>query len=694
MDLGVDEEDPALAQLLVNNANYMGRQLTTDVRVPGRIGRPEYFPFWRDELKASDFVLATISEGYKLPLSDIPPSSFCDNNKSMLKQKDFAYEELLRLEKLGCISRVSEQPYIVLPLSVVFSKKLRLVVDASRHLNPYLMDRKVKLEDLNVREQIFQQNDFQTKIDLDSGYWHVPLFPDHKKYVGCHFVKKDGSVLFWIWNVLFLGIKDAVYIFTKVLIPHKKYLRSLGIRNTIYIDDQSILGCSFLECSAHTQITLLTFEKAGWIVNAKKSFDPPAQTMEFLGLEMNSVEMKYYVPDKKSKDICTLICKILAMKKVHIKVLARLCGKLQFCYKAFGPTIKLLSRSSYHLISKASSWNSMIVLSEAAKNELSYLFQNWELLNGFPVRASLSASSLYVRIVSDASDVGNCVYEVGDTENSILHKRLFSVAEAKSSSTHRELLAFHDFYLSTKAAVYANSNIVHYTDNKNCEIILSVGSRNVTLQPLVLDIFLAWKRLNIKVEVVYLSRNDPLIDFADQETKNFDIHDFGLDFTSFMVLSECYGPFDIDCFASKSNNKCARYFSKFQDEKAAGVNFFAQRLEREKLFLFPPVHLIIPTILHMRKWQAKGCLITPLWQSSAFWTFLCADGKHFNCFVRKVYSFCPYFVAGEYIRNNVFKGVKKFRTLALWVDFENVSDIFQPQIHPKFCIFDGCSKCI
>ena len=324
-----------MASVLINNASYAGRKLTTDIRVPGRIGNPEFFPFWRDELKASEFVLSTISEGYKFPFSSIPPSSFCANNKSMLTQSDFAFEELLRLEKLGCISRTKEQPYLVLPLSVVFSKKLRLLVDASRHLNPFLADRKVKLEDLNVREQILLKNDFQTKIDLDSGYWHVPLYPDHKKYAGCHFVKEDGTVLFWIWNVLFLGIKDAVYIFTKILVPHKTYLRSLGIRNTIYIDDQSVLGSSFLKCAANTQITLLSFEKAGWVVNTKKSCDPPTQKMEFLGLEIDSVQMKYYVPAKKSDDICRLLCDILALKKVHVKVLAKLCGKLQFCFRAF-----------------------------------------------------------------------------------------------------------------------------------------------------------------------------------------------------------------------------------------------------------------------------------------------------------------------------------------------------------------------
>ena len=175
----------------------------------------------RDVLKAPKFVLDTISEGDKFPFSKIPPSAYSKNNASFFKNSEFGLAELLRLEQLGCISRVQEQPYIVLPLTVVFSKKLRLVVDASRTLNPYIIDQKVKLESLDIAEQLVQQNDFQTCSDLDSGYWHVPIFPDHKKYVGCHVILDSGEILYFVWNVLFLGIKSAVYIFTNPGNPYR-----------------------------------------------------------------------------------------------------------------------------------------------------------------------------------------------------------------------------------------------------------------------------------------------------------------------------------------------------------------------------------------------------------------------------------------------------------------------------------------
>ena len=263
--------------------------------------------------------------------------------------------ELLRLESLGCITRSRVQPYLCLPLSVVFSKKLRLVVDASRHLNPYMSDRKIKLEDLNAREQILSPGDFQSKQDLDSGYWHVPLHPEHRKFVGVHFKTDEGDVLFWTWNVLFLGVKDAVFIFTKLLMPHRRYLRSFGIRMSMYIDDQGILGALFAECVDNTKFACAVLAKAGWVINIAKSSDLPVQNLEFLGLISCTKTMKYFVPDKKKRSICELIEEVLRLKKVHIKTLAKLMGKLQFCFKALGPVVQLLSRSSYYLISKAKS---------------------------------------------------------------------------------------------------------------------------------------------------------------------------------------------------------------------------------------------------------------------------------------------------------------------------------------------------
>ena len=689
------DEETVSASVSTNESSYSGKKLSTNSLVPGRLSDPKFYEFWKNDLNADDFVLKTVSEGYQFPLISEPPSSFCENNKSMLKESDFALTELLRLEKLGCIKRVSERPYLTLPLSVVFSKKLRLVVDASRHLNPFIEDRKIKLEGLDAREKILIQGDYQTKCDLDSGYWHLALHPSQQKYVGCHFRLPSGETIYWVWLVLFLGIKDAVFIFTKILMPHRRYLRLQGIRISMYIDDQSVAANSFLKCKADSQIALTALAKAGWIFNIEKSSDPPRQDLTFLGLVNDTNTMKYYVPDNKSLSICNLIKEIISKPRIHVKILAKLMGKMQFCFKAFGPVIKLLSRSSYYAISKAKSWKSMIEVSIPMVKELSFLLEHWDFLNGFPMRPSNSAASFTTEsfLCSDASSIGNCVYQFVNSQNVIVHKRLFTALEKKQSSTHRELLSFHDFFTSSKADFLKDQNIVHYTDNLACSIILSDGSRNVALQELVLEVFLAWKKLNLKVTVLHLSRSNPIIEFADFESKNFDLHDYSLNHDSFLLVNELFGPFVVDCFASKENKKCTFYFSKFEDSSASGRNFFAQSLPFCPLFVFPPVHLIIPTLLHLAKFNCYGCLIVPFWPSSIFWTFLANDGIHLNYFVRKVFKFSPDFVSGPHIQNSTFQGVQKFPTLALQFRFSPEFDHFVSNKETIFCIKSGCFSC-
>ena len=163
------ESDKNLLKSISNEASYAGKRLTTNSDVPGRIGHPKFFNFWRDTLQAGNFQLNVIKDGYLLPFETFPPTSMERNNNSALKEPQFARAELTRLERLGCIYRVDEQPYIVCPLSVVFSKKLRLVVDASRAVNPFLKYRRIKLEDLSYVEKVIREGDFMSTMDLDSG---------------------------------------------------------------------------------------------------------------------------------------------------------------------------------------------------------------------------------------------------------------------------------------------------------------------------------------------------------------------------------------------------------------------------------------------------------------------------------------------------------------------------------------------
>ena len=125
------------------------------------------------EVKASQYIVDTVTSGYELIFmnNQPPPPFYKRNNKSALDKSEFVYQELKRLESLGCIKSVSSRPHVINPVSCVYSKKWRVVLDASIGLNPYCLKRKITLDDLRSIHKVLKKGDFMTVSDLDSGYW-------------------------------------------------------------------------------------------------------------------------------------------------------------------------------------------------------------------------------------------------------------------------------------------------------------------------------------------------------------------------------------------------------------------------------------------------------------------------------------------------------------------------------------------
>ena len=64
---------------------------------------------------------------------------------------------------------------------------------------------------------------------------------------------------------------------------------------------------------------------------------------------------------------------------------------------------------------------------------------------------------------------------------------------------------------------------------------------------------------------------------------------------------EEFGVFDIDTFASGSNTKGRRFFSKFDSPASSGMDFFHQRLRvTDSHFCFPPTSLLAAAVGHFK----------------------------------------------------------------------------------------------
>ena len=433
------EGEDHIPKLLLNELESQSNvNLATDARVPGRIkGQHSFY----ESIGADPYICNVVRNGYKLEFDSLPPPSFTENNKSALQKPDFMYKELLRLEELGCIERVDQKPTVVLPLSVVFSKKWRLVVDASRTLNPYCMKRKIKLEDLTHVQKVVRQNDYMVVNDLDSGYWHVPIAQEHWKYLGVHFRHKDGSLTYWVWKVLCLGLRDAAFIFTKTISPIMAKLRGDGMRGQIYIDDKLTSANSYDNCCKWELYVKDVFAKAGWIFKPGKRSGDPSQVCRFLGLEIDSRDMTFNIPEDKLIIIESKAREILRRKFNKVRILASFVGLLQSIRLASGPIVSVLTRSLYFTIDNAKRWESFVRLDNLAKMEVQWWLENIRKVNKYPINDSLSSVTTSIKVASDGSSIGFYSYAIDSKKR--LASRAYSVYECEQSSTYRELLIFH-----------------------------------------------------------------------------------------------------------------------------------------------------------------------------------------------------------------------------------------------------------
>ena len=95
------------------------------------------------------------------------------------------------------------------------------------------------------------------------------------------------------------GLSPSARLFTKTLKPVIAFLRSMGIRLLIFLDDILIMADSPERAAEHTQIVIRVLESLGFVIKRKKSVLKPTQAILFLGFIVNSVKMLLLLPEEK-----------------------------------------------------------------------------------------------------------------------------------------------------------------------------------------------------------------------------------------------------------------------------------------------------------------------------------------------------------------------------------------------------------
>ena len=105
-------------------------------------------------------------------------------------------------------------------------------------------------------------------------------------------------------------------------------LRRRGGRDCIYIDDKWTCGKTYDECLYWENQAKELFGKAGWVFKPGKRSGNPSQVCRFLGLDIDSRDLTFNIPEDKLQKIEARATELLKRKFNKVQSLASFVGLL------------------------------------------------------------------------------------------------------------------------------------------------------------------------------------------------------------------------------------------------------------------------------------------------------------------------------------------------------------------------------
>jgi hypothetical protein len=173
--------------------------------------------------------------------------------------------------------------------------KYRPVLDLSRHVNLFVKDRSVQLDDLHQVAHILAPGDYMLAFDLKNQFFHVRLHPEARKYFGFTVPDESGQLRICQFTVMVYGLKSTVHVVTRLILPNK--LTYIGwVSDSAY----TLMTDVASTCVAATadgvfwqqKLVLPIFQLAGWNVNWEKTVSIPSQSLLYQGFIMDITVMK------------------------------------------------------------------------------------------------------------------------------------------------------------------------------------------------------------------------------------------------------------------------------------------------------------------------------------------------------------------------------------------------------------------
>ena len=572
-----------------------------------------YLENWKI-LTKDQWVLNTV-QGYQLELLEEPTQRVAPHPPQYSVEQSKLIEEevsaLLEKEAVSKVGQPNEGFYSNLFLVPKRDGGQRPVINL-KALNQFLQPQHFKMEGIHTLRDIIKPGDWLAKVDLKDAFFTIPIHQSHRKFLRSSF---RGEA--YQFNCLPFGLSSAPWVFTKTLKPVVALLRELGVRMVVYIDDILILAETKEALTNQVEALVYLLEAVGFIINQKKSITTPTQSLEFLGVTIDTRSMTISLPAGKLKKIRAEARKMALAVSVSARDLARLLGKMNATASVI-PVAPLFCRHLQRSLSQAlndnaQSYDTQVTLSPESREELVWWDTHMKDWNG----KTLLRRQIDLTIDSDASLTGwgaACQDQRTGGPWSLEERQMhINCLELLAATLAIQTFAKHKTDISVLLRI-DNTTAVAYINNLG-------GTISKDLLELAKNLWMWCLKKNIHITAQHLP--GILNEVADTESRvMIDRSDWKLNPAIFRRINQVMGPVQIDLFASRLTTQCQRYFSWRPDPYAEATDAFLQDWSQVKGYANPPWNLVGRVLAHVQSQQAQVVLVAPVWKTQPWYPLL------------------------------------------------------------------------
>ena len=502
-------------------------------------------------------------------------------------------------------------------VSHIFTRKkqnsqIRLILSL-KELNQTCSYRKFKMTGFQSALDLITKECWMASVDLVSAYYSVPIAKQHQKYL--KFIWKGQRYAFKCYPN---GLSQAPRNFTKLTKPIFASLHNLGHIVTGYLDDTLIIGRTIEECQDAISETIDHFQKLGFTIHPDKSVLRPTQKIQYLGFQIDSINMVSTLPPEKKSRIKEL-CEDTILKKKHtIRQMATVIGTLVSSFPGveYGPLYyrHLEDNKKRELVFNKGDWECDMSLDAAALNEL-----RWWSDQVMTSQKVIHRGQPDLVITSDSSGFA---YGVVCEKTSI--NGLWSFEEKKVCHINELEMLASFFGLQVFAKNMTHKYIELRMDNVPALTCLNkMGSHKLNkLNTLTQKIWHWCIARQIHIISTYIPGKDNID--ADEASRKLHIDTEWMLNPSLLLdaleILKCRP--SIDLFASRINKQFHRYISYQPEPESISVNAFNARWNNEIIYCFPPFNLVTKVLCKIMMDKATGIVVAPFWPAQPFYPML------------------------------------------------------------------------